>query len=88
MSLVISLVPKLTIDERIDGDDLLSCLSFVIELKYAGKWVVHQEKWMSVGTMEWARLFPYKLLHTIYPFGQIDWNFSIKEILGKMLLFF
>ena len=39
MSLVISF-PELKGDERIDGDDLWDCLSFILIMKvsYAGEW--------------------------------------------------
>ena len=63
MSLMISFVQKLKgWIERIDGDALWDCLSFVVMLEGGA---MHGAKWMSVGNDRIAEMFS---LHSIYSY--------------------
>ena len=63
MSFIISFVQKLKgWIERIDGDQLWPCLSFIVLLEGGA---MHGAKWMSVGNDRMAEMFS---LHSIYSY--------------------
>ena len=65
MSLVILFVLKLKGDQRVDGDCLWSCLSFVIGMGVSRQMGSYMKRngWVW-GTMKWAKWFltPYNII--------------------------
>ena len=74
--------------ERIDGDELWTCLSFIV-MQEGG--AMHGAKWMSVGNDRMVEMFPYTLYIPIFclvSLGDQDSDLPALELSPTLVLVF